>query len=65
VDIDVPQPPFDNSRADISTNGAEVSSLENVEVDIELGDMGLRYRSADSTSDKKDESRARSSKVTC
>lgn len=57
----MPQLSFDSSRADVSTNGEEVSSLDNVGLDVDLGDMGLRHRSADGMGEKKS-SRHESSK---
>jgi hypothetical protein len=51
---DMPQLSFDAPSVDSSRNLAEVSSLDtDVGLDIDLGDMGLRHRSADSTLDKK------------
>jgi len=45
---------FDTSVSEPSTDGAEVSSLDtNAGFDIELGDLGLRHRAADNTSDTK------------
>lgn len=58
-DVDITDEPlsFDSSEAESSINGAEVSSLDtDVGMDIELGDLGLRHRSADNTLDAKKKS---------
>lgn len=54
LDIDIPEVSFDGASENAPRQSPEVGSIRgDVGLEVELGDVGLRHRSADGTSESK------------